>query len=220
MEEMTPFEFMECASILKSTGKKARNIRELRATIAGITAASLFHHTYQYFLKGHILQYTSDFAQWVGESLEERALSEHLSNIDPFDCRDTAQLRTEILKTIDDYLTRFPEPRHAMPGDEFHFNETVTIVFPIGVRARNLAEFLLAVKYVDTASIYYHFYEARIRHGRDDFSVWIENVHGNGDLAQAIRAIDPFMHQIEGIRSHIVDAVDNYVRNEMEEITP
>ena len=83
MGEAAPFEFKACASILKSTGKKAKNLRELRDIIAVVGDGSIFHHTYQYFLKGRIFEYTNDFAHWAGESLEERALSEHLSNIDP-----------------------------------------------------------------------------------------------------------------------------------------
>ena len=40
-------------------------------------------YTYHYFIKRQVFEYTNDFAHWAGESLEERALSEHLSNIDP-----------------------------------------------------------------------------------------------------------------------------------------
>jgi hypothetical protein len=220
MDEIKPFEFMECITILKSTGKRARNIRELRAKIADISDESLFHHTYQYFLKGHILEYTNDFAHWVGESLEERALSERLSNIDPFAFQDLSSLRQEFLTDIDDYTEHFPEPRDTIPGDEFYFNETVTIVFPVGMQAKNLAEFLLAARFVDPACIYYHFYEARMRHGTDDFSTWIEDVLGNRELAGSIRAIDLFMHNIEGIRTHIVETVENNVRHAMEVIRP
>jgi len=220
MDEIKPFEFMECVTILKATGKKARNIHELRTLIALISDESLFHHTYQYFLKGHILEYTNDLAHWVAESLEERALSERLSNVDPFAFKDISSLRQELLKEIDDFMEHFPEPRDAIPGDEFYFNETVTIIFPVGIQAINLAEFLLAIRYVDPACVYYHFYEARIRHGNDDFSAWIEEVLGNAELAKSIRTIDPFMHNIEGIRMHIVETVEDNVRHAMEVIKP
>jgi len=220
MDEIKPFEFMECITILKSTGKRARNISDLRTMIADISNESLFHHTYQYFLKGHILEYTNDFAHWVGESLEERALSERLSNIDPFAFQDLSNLRQEFLTNIDDYTGHFPAPRDTIPGDEFYFNETVTIIFPIGMWAKNLAEFLLAIRYVDPPCIYYHFYEARLRHGTDDFSTWIDDVLGNKELARAICDIDPFMHNIEGIRAHVVEAVENDVRHDMEVIRP
>jgi hypothetical protein len=216
MDEVTPFQFMECTSLLKATGKRAGNLRDLRAGIAGVSEQSLFHHTCQYFMKGHVLEYTNDFSQWAGESLEERTLSERLSNIDPFGVAEIGELRNELLSSIDDYLKNFPESRRAVPGDEFYFNETVSMIFPSGVQASNLAEFWIAVKYVDPSSIYYHFYEARVRHGTDDFSTWFEDALGKKDLAGKVRAIDPFMHPIEKIREYIAAAVDDAVRLDME----
>ena len=188
--------------------------------MAVVSEACIFHHTYQYFLKGHVLEYTNDFAHWAGESLEERALAEQLSNIDPYDFKNIKDLRNELLTVIDEYLQTFPEPRPAMPGNEFFFNETITLIFPIGIRVKNLAEFLTAIKYVDSGSIYYHFYEARIRlgGGTDDFSRWIEDVFGRKELVEKIRAIDPFMHDLEGIREHIAEAVEEEVRKDMEVI--
>jgi DNA-directed RNA polymerase subunit F len=220
MGEIRPFEFKQCESILKSTGKKAGNLHEMRNMISVVSDASLIHHTYQYFMKGHTLEYTNDFAQWAGESLEERALSEELSNIDPYQCTDVDELRGILLGVIEGCLDRFPEPREAIPGDEFHFNETITMVFPVGVQAKNLAEFLIAVKYIDTGSMYYHFYDARVRlrGGYDDFSQWIGDVLGKKELADRIRAIDPFMHSIEGIRERVADAVEGEVRRDMEKI--
>jgi len=123
-EIVEPFEFKQCISILKSTGKRAKNLRELRDVIATVSDECIFHHTCQYFLKGHILEYTSDFAHWAGESLEEKALAEQLSNIDSYDFKDINDLRNELLKAIDDYLKMFPEPREAIPANKFFFNET------------------------------------------------------------------------------------------------
>jgi hypothetical protein len=217
-EIIEPFEFRQCLSILRSTGKKARNLQELKDVIAVISDECIFHHTYQYFIKGHILEYTNDFAQWAGESLEERALSESLSNLDPYNFTRITDLRNELMKVIDEYLALFPSPREAMPGDEFYFNETVTLIFPAGLRARNLAEFMTAIKFIDSVSIYYHFYEARIRLGKgiDDFSRWIEDSLGKKELAGKIRSTDLFMHTIEEIREHIVGAMEEEVRKDME----
>ncbi len=211
------FEFKQCITMQKSTGKKAGNLRDFREALAAVSNRSIFHHTYQYFLKGHILEYTNDFAQWAGESLEERALAEQLSNIDPYDFQDIGGLRKALVNVVDDYLRQFPEPRDAMPGDEFFFNETVTIVFPGGVHARNLAEFLMAVKYVEGSSLYYHFFDARQRSGgADDFSAWFQEALGKSDLAARVRSIDPFMHSLEGIRERIAAAVEEELRRDME----
>jgi len=212
------FEFKQCVTLLKSTGKKARNLREMKNVLAGVSGGSIAHHTYQYFLKGHILEYTNDFAHWAGESIEERALAERLSNIDPYDYASVQDLRRDLITALADYLTLFPEPRDAMPGDDFHFNETVMLVFPAGVRARNLAEFLMAMKYAEGSTLYYHFYDARVRLGNkaDDFSQWLEECMEKPEVARKIRSIDPFMHNLETIRERIIEAVEEEVKRDME----
>jgi hypothetical protein len=212
------FEFKQCVIIIKSTGKKAKNLREFRDALAVVNEGSIFHHTYQYLLKGHILEYTNDFSQWAGEGLEESALSEQLSNIDPYNFSSSEALRKELLRVVDGYLEVFPEPRDAMPGDEFFFNETITLVFQAGMWARNLAEFLMAIKYIDASSLYYHFFDARRRfEGKsNDFSQWFEAEMGKKDLAEKLRFIDPFMHSLEGIRERITAALEEAVRQDME----
>lgn len=214
------FEFRQCATILKPTGKRAGNLQELKDALRAVSDECIFHHTYQYFLKEHILEYTNDFAHWVGESLEERSLAEMLSNVDPYESETIDELRNTLIQVIEQYLDEAPPPRDALPGDEFYFNETVSIVFPVGIRVRNLAEFFIAMQHVDLGSIYYHFYEARIRvrDRVDDFSRWMQDSLLKEGLAARIGAIDPFMHDVEGIRKHILDVVADEVRRDMEGI--
>jgi len=214
-----PFEFKQCVSIVKSTGRYASNLSELRKLISRVGDESIFHHVYQYFLKGHMLEYTNDFAHWAGEHLEERALAERLSSIDPYTLKSVSEVRKELIREIDDFLSHFPEPRDVAPGGEFYFNETVSLVFPVGVKTRNLAEFLVAIGHIDAGSIYYHFYDSRVRLGEgvvDDFSRWIEHTLYRKKVADKIRAIDPFMHSIESIREHIKEIVEECVRADME----
>jgi|Deesub1362A_J573_1020465.scaffolds.fasta_scaffold00271_25 hypothetical protein len=218
IQQIRPFEFKQCIAILKATGKKASTIRELRNGISEVSDECIFHHVYQYFLKGHILEYTNDFAQWTAHFLEERALAEQLSNLDPYMFHSIEDVRKELLRIIDTFLESFPEPRPVLAGNEFYFSEALTIVFPCGVKAKNLAEFLVAIKNVDAESIYYHFYEARMRLGGgvDDFSRWIEGSLRRKDLAERIRNIDPFMHNLDGIREQIAGFVEEDLRIEME----
>jgi hypothetical protein len=199
------FEFKQCVSIVKSTGRKARNLRELRNVIAKIGEESIFHHVYQYFLKGHMLEYTNDFAEWAGETLEERALAERMSCIDPYTLKSVSSVRSELLREIDGFLSDFPEPRDVVEGNEFYFNETVNLVFPVGD--------------IDAGSIYYHFYDSRVRLGEgvmDDFTMWIEHTLFRREIADKIRAIDPFMHSTENIREHIKAIIEEHVRADME----
>lgn len=214
------FVFRDIVSILKPAGLKANNIHQFRDAVAEVSQECMYHHVYQYISKGLIQEYTNDFAYWAGEKLEERALAEQLSNIDPYSFESIEKLREGILKVVDSYIRDFPEPREVMRGDEFYFNETITFVFPVGLRARNLAEFLIALKYIDESSIYYHFYEARVRLGKgeDDFSKWVDEVMESKEVADNIRNIDPFMHSIDGIRNHLISVVEEGLRGQMEGI--
>ncbi len=214
------FVFRECVNLVKSTGKTAAHLREFKDMLAIVPDESIFHHTCQYFLRSPGLEYTNDFAHWAGENLGERVLAEYLSNIDPYGYATIADLRKGLVEVIDTYLQKFPEPRETLPGEEFHFNEAVTMIFPAGIRARNLAEFLTGITYVDSNSIYYHFYEARMRLGSavDDFSMWLEESLGKKELAARLRSIDPFMHSVEGIREHLIEEMDKELRKDMEEV--
>jgi hypothetical protein len=202
------------------TGQKAASLAQLRELLAVATHESVTHHTYQYFLSGHIFEYTNSFAQWAGQSLGEKGLSERLSNIDPYGFTDINDLRRALLRPIDERLAASPAPRDAMPGDAFYFGEAVILVFPAGIRVRNLAEFLIGIKYVDQSSIYYHLFDARKRLGSDmdDFSLWFLEVLGNTALVDKMKSMDPFMHTLEGLRAHIIEYVDEEVRKNMEEV--
>ncbi len=219
-KEVKPFKFMECIAIHKTTGKKADSHESLRDIIATISDESIFHHTYQYFLKGHIMEHTNDFADWVARNLEERILAEHLSNLDPYKFKKISDIRKELLRILNDYIKDFPESRHVHKGDEFYFSESITMVFPLGIQAKSLAEFLVAIKNIETSCIYYHFYDARIRQGKgvDDFSRWIGKELGHKKLAKEIKMIDPFMHNLDNIRFHITDLVEQHVTEEMKRI--
>lgn len=210
------FEFRECVKLLKATGRKAKNLRELRDLMEIISPDSIYHHTYEYFFKLHVLEYTNDFARWVGETLEIRALAEVLSNIDPYRGLSIEELRMEFITHIDNHLARFPAVRQAREGGEFHFNETVTFVFRAGLRAKNLAEFLMALRFVDVSSIYYHFHEARTRVGVNDFSAWLAGTLGKAELAGELRKIDLLMHTVPEIRAYLIKIVEEELKKEIE----
>lgn len=218
--ERYPFRFKQCISVIRPTGHMAASLAELREKLKIVSEDAIFHHTYQYFLKGHLQEYTNDFAHWAAESIEEHALSEHLSNLDPYTFENVGELRAELLRVIEMYIEEFPEPRAAVRGNEFFFNASTTLVFPTGIRASNLAEFLVAIRHVEASSIYFHFYEARTRLKKkaDDFSLWVQEAMGKEALASSIRGIDPFMHALEDIRGHLVEYIEEEVKTDMEAV--
>jgi len=212
------FVFRDIINVTKSTGFMASNLLELRNAVAEVSEECIFHHIYRYFVYGHITEQTNDFAHWASESLEESALAEQLSNIDPYSFRSTEELRKATIAVLDYYIENYPEPRPVLPGYEFYFCEAVSYVFPAGIKARNLAEFLMAIKYIDASSIYYHFFEARtrLRKESDDFSKWIKEVSKSPATAEKLRGVDPFMSNLEGIREQIIRILEEAIREEME----
>jgi hypothetical protein len=206
--EAQSFEFWACMPLLKTTGKEASSIDELRQRLGEVSDASVMHHMNHFFIKSHLLEYSNDFARWAGEQLEERILAERLSIIDPYVRGGADNLRALLINTLDRHLQEFPEPRPAIPGEEFIFLESVSLSFSTGMSASSLSELLTALKQVEPVSIYYHFYEARVRHGGGDFARWIEEQLGEHDLAMRIRSIDPFVNTVEGVRTRIIEEIE------------
>ncbi|MDA8156372.1 MAG: DUF5752 family protein [Actinomycetota bacterium] len=210
-----PFCFNQCIKLAKSTGKKARNLSELMSLIRIVPETSIYHHTYEYYFKGRALEYTNDFAHWAGEFLEARVLGDNLSVIDPFAHKSIKSLRNELLNAIEAFLLNFPNPGNVLPGHEFYFMDTVTFIFPAGLSASSLEEFLSAIGQADASSIYYHFYEARSRVScADDFSLWISSTPAGAELAEKISSIDPFMHSTEDIRQLLAGYVEEELGKE------
>jgi hypothetical protein len=214
------FYFMDIVNVIKHTGIKAATLTELKEGISKISKYSMFHHTCQFFIKGNIQEHTNDFSQWASTNLGERSLAEQLSNIDSYSFSSMDSLRKHILIVINKYLEDYPEPREVLSGEEFFFNEAVTFIFPAGLKARNLAELLMAIKHVDASSIYYHFYEARARlkKSSDDFSKWIEEVHKAPEIASKLRMIDPFMNNLETVRSQIIEVLEDGIKSQMGDV--
>jgi len=210
------FEFRQCVKLLRATGRKARDLEELESAIRSVSPHSIYHHVYEYPLKMIELEYTNDFAHWAGETLEARRLAEALSNIDPYRFGSMEELRDELARQIEEFRKNQSLVQRVLPGEEFYFNETVTLVFPAGARARNLAEFLMALKFVDASSIYYHFFEARNRVGINDFSVWLKDALGREELARNLHEMDLLMHTVSGIRDLIASSLEDELRREIE----
>ncbi|MFQ5585419.1 MAG: DUF5752 family protein, partial [Thermodesulfobacteriota bacterium] len=62
---------------------------------------------------------------------------------------------------------------------------------------------------VDRSSIYFHFFEARLRLGRekDDFSEWLATSLGKEDIAERIKSLDAYMFDLDELREIIKDIV-------------
>lgn len=206
------FQFFECFALIKMTGRKAADIIEFIEVLRTVSPEAIFHHMHQYFLKPHVIppEYPNDFAVWVSEFLGERSLAEGLANLNPYEFASIEDLRSAIIKTITDYLKSYPVVRKVLPGQEFFFNEGVTLVIPTGLEAEHMHEFVRMLKEVNNSSIYFHFYEARLRLGKktDDFSLFLETCLECPSIALSIKKLDPYMYSTDELREKILKLME------------
>jgi len=207
-----PFRFYTSSILIKLTGEKASTIHELLEGIKHVTGASIFHHTHHSFRGHHFIPslHQNDFAYWVSNILQEKELGERLASINIYEYTDIHSLREEIIRIIEWYLSKWHEERSVQEGREFHFYEAVSIVMATDYLAWTLKEFCEALKKVSLQSVYYHFFQSRLRLKvkRSDFAYWIDDSLQRPDIAKKIDAIDIYMYTLEDIRKKIIEIIE------------
>ncbi|MCK4738558.1 MAG: hypothetical protein KAT46_01290 [Deltaproteobacteria bacterium] len=204
------FKFQECVPIVKLTGRNASDIVEFVEILKSVSIGSIFYHMHQYFLKPHIVapDYPNDFALWAASALEDKVLAEKFANLNPYEFSKIEDVRAELIRIVDAHLMECSAPRPVIRGKEFFFNEAVTIVIPTGLTASNLEEFRDALQKVDRSSLYFHFYEARLRleNEFDDFSRFFSDCPELGclKLAEKIKRLDPYMYSTDVLREKLL----------------
>jgi hypothetical protein len=211
----SPFTFIGCSELRESLGQQADDEKELAEMLEDVPLDSVHFHTHSYFLRHRFIErvYPNDFAQWVVTQVGDHILGEKLAVVDPFDYPNLEDLREEIISIIDDHLSRTPIVPRVVFGRPFYFHRSRILEVPMGVEARTLNEFRRAVSEIDVSAIYFHMFEAHFRLQREesDFSAWIRAGLGLPDLADRIRAINPYLGSLERLRSSLLTACDGSV---------
>lgn len=211
------FQFMSSASLEKLTGRKAYTLQELLDLIQICPDSSIFYHTFSAFLKMREVRvpYNSDFAIWASRSLNEKALAEKLMAIDLSEHNTLHSLRIRLLEIIENYRDNKPKAFQKTADDPFHLYDVMRIVYLTDKFAYDLKSFRDALSTTSIYSIYFHFFESRLqtRLFNDDFSTWIEGSLNLPDLASKIRKIDISAYTLEGLRSRILNYIDDYLEN-------
>lgn len=212
---VSPFTFIGCSELQESLGQQADDEKELAEMLEDVPLDSVHFHTHSYFLRHRFIErvYPNDFAQWVETQVGDHVLGEKLAVVDPFDYPNLEDLREEIISIIDDHLSRTPIVPRVVFGRPFYFQRSRILEVPMGVEARTLSEFRRAVSEIDVSAIYFHMFEAHFRLHREesDFSAWIRAGLGVPELADRIRAINPYLGSLERLRSSLLTACDGYV---------
>ena len=201
-----PFIFDTEHRLVVLTGAKARSLPELRRMLEHAPKSSIFFHTHQEYLVRDFRKrvYYNDFALWVSEALREEALAENLAAIDLLAFTTIRELQLAILESIDGY-TRTTVTQRCRPEDAFHFCRSRSFVLPTGLVAHDVPEFFAKLPEISHASLYFHFFEARLRLGRrtSDFSRWLRG-RERTDLADAIDALNPYVRTLGDLKRDII----------------
>lgn len=210
-----PFIFVGCIELKEILGKEAEDEKELAELLDEVPLDSIYYHTHGYFLRHQFVAglYPSDFATWVAVQVRDRVLGERLAVVDPFDFESLEHLREELLSIIDDHLSRMTMVPRVIFGEPFYFKQSRVIEVPTGLMAWTLEEFRDALAEVDASAIYFHLLEARMRLNRreGDFSIWLREGLGMPELAEKIRAINPYLGSLERLRSRLLMVCDQFL---------
>lgn len=211
------FRFFTRLHLTELTGLRASNLNQLLKFIKEVPGSCIYHHTHK-FLQQHQLyspEPPNDFAYWVTGVLGEDELGEKLASVDIMQYSTIRSLRDKIAGTIEDFLNSsvLAKLKFAREGEEFHFFKSVSFVLPTKHVACNLKEFADVLEKIAIDSIYFHFFESRLRleKGCNDFSNWIENSCADIALANEISKLDPYTYTLEELRATLVRMIRNKV---------
>lgn len=212
LQAKEPFHFHTRQTLTYLTGRRATTLDELLAGIREASEASIYHHTHHFLAQHEFLspEPPNDFAYWITNILQDKLLGEEIASIDLREFTSLQDIRSAIIAVIDkdqDGGGRHAK-RHAPAGEEFHFMETRSFVFPTRHIAHSLEEFKGCLQQVSIHSIYFHVFEARLREGNSDFSFWLSTSLEEGKLAEEFLQFDPYTQTLENLRNTLVRLVE------------
>jgi len=209
MTQEYPFIFHTAHRLVELTGVRAKNLGELVSSLRQVSGSSIFYHTHHLYLQHHFEKpvFYNHLALWVSSALQEEPLAEKLAAIDLLSFTSIRHLREAIIDTIEAYLSQYEGRRRECPaGSEFHLCKSKSFVMPTGIIARNVPELFARLPNITNASLYFHFFEARLRLERatNDFSRWLRD-RGEQELATAMDKINPYTMTLDELKREIIE---------------
>lgn len=208
-----PFYFYTQFHLVQLLGLRAKNAEELLDGLQRVPASSLYYHTHRFLQEHHYLspEPPNDFAYWLTNILNANELGERFASVDVIRFRDIEDLRVAFAGILEDELARKKRRADCPEGHEFQFMSCRTFCMPLGLSASTPEEFSSLLETVDVHSLYFHMFEARLRHGRDenDFSSWFKSL-GKEKLAKEISNLDPYTMTLEGLRKKILKLIKKH----------
>jgi len=210
------FQFLSSASLEKLTGRKAENLDGLLDLIKTCPDTSIFYHTFSAYMKMREIRlpYNNDFTYWISSSLNEKALAEKIMAIDLSEYNTLTSLRMRLIEIIEEYRRRESRTFRKRADDPFYLYDIIRVVYLTDKFAYDLQSFREVLATISIYSIYLHFIECRLEKDLhiDDFSTWIEHSLHLPDLARKIKKIDLTAYTMEGLRTRIIQLIDEHAR--------
>jgi len=211
-----PFRFQSRTYIKELTGLKARNLKDLVDILKKVPDPVIYYHTHHFLEEHHYLipEPSNDFAVWVNDVLGEEVLGERLASVNTFEFPSLGALKERIVDIIEENLARGTNSREAMPGREFCFMKSVSVVISTPYVVRDLREFVEALYKISLGSLYFHVFESRLRLGRglNDFTIWMQDSLGEAELGEEIARLDPYTFTLEGLRSAFIQLIEKRIQ--------
>jgi len=138
-----------------------------------------------------------------------------LASVNTFEFPSIGAIRERIVIIIEEYLAAGgTNSREAMPGREFSFMKSVSVVISTPYVARDLREFVEALRKISLGSLYFHVFESRLRLGRglNDFTIWLQDSLGEAELGEKIARLDPYTYTLEGLRSAFIQLIEKRIK--------
>jgi small-conductance mechanosensitive channel len=211
-----PFRFYSRTYIKELTGLKAKSLRELVDTLKKVPESVIYYHTHRFLEEHHYLipEPSNDFAVWVNDVLGEEVLGERLASVNTFEFHSLSILRERIVVIIEEHLAGGSNSREAMPGREFCFIKSVSLVISTPYVVNDLREFIEALRKISLGSLYFHVFESRLRLGRglNDFTIWLRDSLKEDELGEEIARLDPYTYTLEGLRSTFIELIEKRIK--------
>ena len=141
-------------------------------------------------------------------------MGERLASVDTFGFPNLGALREKLVAIIEEYLSGGSNFREAMPGREFHFMKSVSVILPTSYVVHDLREFVEALRKISLGSLFFHVFDSRLRLGKglNDFSIWLQDSLGESELGEEIGRLDPYTYTLEGLRSALIRLIEKRIK--------
>lgn len=196
-----PFLVRDCALVVLAANLSADDLRSLRDGLLQAETASIYHHFWGRLLQPQFdePEFNNDFAAWAFHALNDRALAERLSVVDPADFSSLEDLRAQLVDIVEARMEEREVFAFNTASDPFHFTSSQMLIFETPRRATTPAALAELLPQLSPGSVFYHFIDARRREpvAMDDFSAWL-SLWGEScqDCIARIGGLDPYFSSL------------------------